>query len=97
MSRLKGLLGTKEFPPEVDALLISPCNAIHTVGMRFAIDLVFLDSHNRVVRVAKNIFPGKLCISESGAKSVLEIAAGHSGYINLGDTITMNTFQEDAS
>ncbi|MBK5211415.1 MAG: DUF192 domain-containing protein [Coriobacteriia bacterium] len=97
ISRLKGLLGMKEFPLGVDALLLSPCNAIHTVGMGFAIDLVFLDSHNKVIRVVKNIFPGKLYVSEPGARSVLEMAAGHSSYINLCDTIITNTFQEDAS
>ena len=90
-SRLRGLLGTKEFPPEVDALILSPCNAIHTVGMGYAIDLVFLDSHDRVIRVAKGIFPGKLCISEPGARSVLEMAAGTSGYIHLCDKVRTNT------
>ena len=42
-----------------EALLIERCGSVHTVGMRFALDLVFLDRGWRVVRVARNVGPGR--------------------------------------
>ncbi len=49
-ARARGLLGGP--PLELDeALLIAPCSSIHTFGMRYPIDVVFLDRNARVVRV----------------------------------------------
>lgn len=47
-SRVKGLLGRDGIK---GALLISPCNGVHTVGMRFAIDVAFLDRSFTVVDI----------------------------------------------
>ena len=44
-ARMKGLLGRTELNPG-EALWIIPCKGIHTIGMRFAIDAVFLDKNN---------------------------------------------------
>ena len=56
-------------------LRILKCNSIHTVGMRFALDLVWLGRNGRVVRVDHGVVPWrmKLCVR---ARSVVETAAG---------------------
>ena len=55
-ARMKGLIGTKRLPPG-EGMLILRCNAIHTFFMSFAIDATFLDRHDRVVKVVRNIRP----------------------------------------
>jgi uncharacterized membrane protein (UPF0127 family) len=74
-ARIKGLLGRGSMPPG-EALLLKPCNGIHTFGMRFAIDAIFLDRENRVVGVTKDIQPNHLTRLYFKAASVLELPAG---------------------
>jgi len=74
--RLRGLLGRPGLGPSA-ALLIERCGAVHTVGMRFALDLVFLDRSWRVVRVVRNVRPGRLMVWGGWrAVRVVEAAAG---------------------
>lgn len=74
--RVRGLLGRNGLGPDA-ALLIERCGAVHTVGMRFALDLVFVDRQWRVTRVARNIRPGRLVVWGGWrAVRVLEIEAG---------------------
>lgn len=74
-SRMRGLLCKDSLPPG-DALLIKPCNGIHTFGMRFAIDVIFLDRKNHVVAVAKDLRPNHLSRLHLRATSVIELPAG---------------------
>ena len=75
-ARLRGLLGCRALGPDA-ALLIERCGAVHTVGMRFAIDLVFLDRAWGVTRVMRNVPPGRLMIGGGWrAVRVLESEAG---------------------
>ncbi len=75
LSRIKGLLGKKAMP-DGEALLIKPCKGIHTFGMQFPIDVVFLDKRNRVVAMAKNVEPNRMTRVFFTAASVLELPAG---------------------
>ncbi|HEX3469288.1 MAG TPA: DUF192 domain-containing protein [Candidatus Elarobacter sp.] len=50
--------------------------AIHTLGMRVALDVVFVDRSGRVLRVETNVRPGRWHVGESGADAVAEFAAG---------------------
>jgi len=73
-SRRRGLLGRDGLAPG-EGLWIKPCEAVHTVGMRFAIDLVYLDRKHRVRKLRSNVAPWRLsaCLS---AHSVIELPAG---------------------
>lgn len=75
LGRTLGLMGRPDFPPG-EGLWLSPCGAIHTCFMRFAIDAVFLDRDERVVRVATHIKPWRCCSGGRGAASVVETRAG---------------------
>ena len=50
--RAKGLLGTKAWPAGL-ALWLKPCKQVHTMGMRYALDVVFLDERLRIVGMHK--------------------------------------------
>src|ERR1039457_4024413 len=72
--RTKGLLGRKSLEPG-EGMWIVPCEAVHTFGMRFPIDLVYLDRKHRVKKVRSNVVPWRLsaCLS---AHSILELPSG---------------------
>jgi len=53
-TRFWGLQFRSELPAET-GLLLNPCNSVHTCFMRFPLNLVFLDSHGRVVRCREAI------------------------------------------
>jgi uncharacterized membrane protein (UPF0127 family) len=73
--RRRGLAGMDPMPGD-HALHILRTNSVHTFGMRFALDLVWLGRGGRVVRIDRDV-PArrlKLCLR---ARSVIETCAGH--------------------
>jgi uncharacterized protein len=72
--RRKGLLG-RGMLAAGEGLWIVPCEAVHTFGMRFPIDLIYLDRNQRVKKVRHEVRPWRVsaCLS---AHSVLELASG---------------------
>ena len=75
LSRLVGLLG-RDGLAEGEALWISPCKGIHTMGMSFPIDAIFLDGDLRVVALRHRVRPWRATRFIKGAVSVLELPAG---------------------
>jgi uncharacterized protein len=73
-SPLSRLLGLALLSPEGagTGLLIPRCRSVHTFGMRFPLDLVFLDAEGRVVELRRAVPPGRF-IRCSGAMAVLEL------------------------
>ena len=73
-TRSKGLLGRKGLAPG-GGMWIVPCESVHTFGMQFPIDLVYLDRKHRVKKVASSVPPWRLsaCLS---AYSIVELPAG---------------------
>ncbi len=74
--RLVGLLNRSHLS-DSEALVLIPCSSIHTVGMRFSIDAVFLDKAGKVVGIKENLKPFRFCIAPKSTKAVLELAAGN--------------------
>jgi hypothetical protein len=68
--RLLGLIGRRSLPAGV-ALEIPHCRSVHTVGMRFALDLVWLDGERRIVRIDHAVPPWRVRSCRQ-ARSVLE-------------------------
>jgi len=75
LTRLKGLLG-KENMQSGECLWIKPCMSIHTLAMKFPIDVIFLNRKRRVIAVVKNIGPNRCTRLYPRAASVLELQAG---------------------
>lgn len=71
--RLVGLLGQRDLSSG-EGLWITPCNSIHTFGMRFDIDVLFLDRDLRIVRTLTTVKPWRMAVAR--ARSVVELAAG---------------------
>jgi uncharacterized membrane protein (UPF0127 family) len=73
-TRRRGLLG-RDGLDDGAALIIAPCQAIHTFGMRFAIDVVFTNKNGLVLKCCPAVKPGRLagCLT---AFAVIELPAG---------------------
>jgi len=76
LARLRGLLGRSGLAAG-EGLLLRPAGSIHTAFMRFAIDAVFLDRADHVVKVAIALRPWRAAACR-GARSVLELPAGEA-------------------
>jgi uncharacterized membrane protein (UPF0127 family) len=66
-------------------LLIPRCSSVHTFGMRFRLDLVFLDGAGRPLRVAASVPPFRV-VSCRGATAVLEVPAEQGARIAAPNT-----------
>ena len=71
-TRLRGLLGTSELVPG-DGLWIRPCRQVHMFGMRYPIDVVFLDERFDVVHTIPALAPWAVSPRIEGATSLLQI------------------------
>ena len=72
--RLRGLAGRRH-PPDGWALLFPRCRSVHTFGMRFPIDVVFLDEAGWPIEIRQGVRPGRVVICRR-ADAVLELQAG---------------------
>jgi len=97
MTRLTGLLGREQMA-EGESLWIVPCRGIHTMGMRFAIDALFLDKEHRVVAMREKMSPWRSTRFVQGAVSVLEVPSGMAGRarVSVGDQIAFVESQEES-
>jgi uncharacterized protein len=76
-ARALGLAGLRDLPVHV-ALLIARCRSVHTIGMRFPLDLVWLDDAGGPIRIDRAVRPGRIRTCRA-ARSVLETRAGAAG------------------
>jgi uncharacterized membrane protein (UPF0127 family) len=85
--RMRGLLGRPELQGR-QGLLIEPCAAVHTIGMRYSLDLVFLDRQLRVKKTVRKLRPWRWAACP-GAHFTLELAPGalDAAALNVGDAL----------
>lgn len=84
-ARMRGLLG-REGLPAGQALLLKPCNAIHTLGMKFSIDVRFYDKEGQLLREVRDVRPGRWWVWGGWkARMVLESTAGDPAFQGLTD------------
>lgn len=93
--RLKGLMFKRTFEDN-SAIVLYPCNSIHTFFMKFSLDVIFLSNDYKVIYLMKNIGPRRISPIVKNAKIVLELP---SGVINktgtkLGDFLNINLFNK---
>jgi uncharacterized membrane protein (UPF0127 family) len=84
--RRRGLLGINELASGA-GIWINPCEAVHTFGMRIALDAVFLDAKLRVKKVSAHLKPGRIAVCLT-ATSVLELGAGAAAATQAGDQLS---------
>ncbi len=78
--RLRGLLGRAEMLPG-SAMVIERCGSVHTLGMKFSLDLIFLDQGWRVVSVKRSVRPG--CPMVFGGVRARRVVESRAGSLNF--------------
>jgi uncharacterized membrane protein (UPF0127 family) len=75
-ARLRGLARLAAIPEDL-GLHLPRCRSVHTFGMRFALDLLWLDARGRLVRLDRGVRPRRVrtCVR---ARSVIEVPAGRA-------------------
>lgn len=81
LERLRGLLGRESLASD-EALLLPGCGSIHTFGMRFSIDVLFLDRYQRVVALHTAV-PSRRMLLSLRAKQTLEMSSGAARMLRL--------------
>jgi len=92
--RKTGLLKHPGLQPG-EGLWIAPCEAVHTVGMKFAIDVVFLDKKRRVIKI-RAAMPRWRIAGSLRAHSVLELPSGAAAaaQTTAGDQLEFEKYEE---
>lgn len=82
-TRLLGLLARPRLKPG-EALYLAPCASVHTVFMRYSIDVAFVDREGRVLKLVKDLRPFRAagCWRAHGA---VEFAAGETARLGIGE------------
>lgn len=85
--RLRGLLGR---PPLQDGegLLLDPCKGVHTFGMGYPLDVVFMDAAGVVIKTAQGLEPGRNAWA-GGARMALELRGGSAGPLGITESIKL--------
>ena len=89
---MKGLIGrSADAFSRGTGLWIVPSNGIHTIGMRYPIDVAYLDSKERVLKIYHRLAPFRLAALLLKARSVLELPAGtlEQTQTEVGDVLEM--------
>ena len=73
--RLRGLLG-RDGLEAGDGLVIVPCNSVHMLGMRFPLDVLYLDRSGTVLRALPDLRPGQFGPVVWSAHTAVELPAG---------------------
>ena len=96
--RLVGLLGTtRRWALPGKGLWIVPSHGVHTIGMLYPLDLIFLDRHHRVVEVEEHVRPFRISKVTFKANSVLELPT-HTVFLSetrVGDQLEISRLVAD--
>jgi hypothetical protein len=88
--RIKGLLGKKVLLPN-QAIILDPCNSVHTFFMRFPIGILFLDKNYKVVRDISRLGPNRITRIYWHSNRVVELPVGKLELTNtqIGDQLQL--------
>ena len=97
LKRMVGLLNRGQFGTG-EGLLLDRCYGIHTFGMRFPIDVLFLDKDLCVIRAVKALPPYRTCVVKKSVY-VLEVPVGalDASRTGEGDQIQIRTANSDTT
>lgn len=80
--RFMGLMYRKSLPDD-HGLLLTPCNEIHTFGMRFDIDTVAISKDGEVLFIGRAVKPHKVRKKVAGCYCILELNAGYADFLGI--------------
>ena len=89
LTRLRGMLA-RPAPRAGEGLLLTPCQSVHMYGMRFPLDVAFLDTDGAVVAAYRSLRPGSRSNWHRNAVHALELPAGtlEGSGTAVGDVLT---------
>ena len=92
LARLRGLLGRFKLRSD-EAVWVVPSCGVHTFGLLFQIDVIYLDSECRVVHLIENLGPLRIAPLRLHSASVLELPAGsiYSSGTQMGDRLLIKS------
>jgi uncharacterized protein len=79
--RMRGLLGHKRLTAD-EAMLLAPCRSVHTFGMSFPIDVLFIDRQWHVVAIHRCVPPARMLFCLNATRT-LEMAAGVADVLSI--------------
>ncbi|MQA28850.1 MAG: DUF192 domain-containing protein [Luteitalea sp.] len=87
VTRNKGLLGRRSLEPG-SAMVLAPCNSVHTFFMKFPIDIVFVSRDGRVLKIRPRCGAWRLAFG-AGAFAVIELPSGaaEASGVGVGDRL----------
>lgn len=91
--RMRGLL----FRPKLtsmQALWIEPCPSVHTFGMRYSIDVIFLDKNGNVLKVVDDLPPMRMAMCKD-AIATIELLAGDARKLQIQTGMKLNWQQKE--
>ena len=94
-SRLRGLLGRRPLAGDAaEALWLSPCSSVHTFGMGYPLDLLFLGRQGEVLGWREGVKPWRAC-AQRGAHATVELRAGSLSRIGpvMGEVLHLQTIE----
>ncbi len=74
-ARMRGFVG-RPAPATGEGILLSPCRAVHLIGVSYPLDVIFVDRHGKVVALYRGLEPGRRTSYHLGAEYALEVPAG---------------------
>jgi len=85
LERMRGLLFASPLLPDA-AMMITPCNSVHSYFMRYAIDVLYVDKQHQVCHIVSGMKPWRTSIFFP-ASYVVELVAGEINKygIRIGD------------
>jgi uncharacterized protein len=95
LARLKGLIGRTRLKFD-DGVWVVPSQGIHTLGVLFPLDLMYLDSNNRVLHLIEHFPPFRVAPLRAHAASVLELPTHtiYSSQTQMGDQLLICAAEE---
>lgn len=73
--RMRGFIG-RAAPRAGEGMLLSPCRAVHMLGLPYPLDIVFLDREGIVVALYPSLRPARFTSFHRNAEYALELPAG---------------------
>jgi uncharacterized protein len=94
-ARLRGLLGKLKLRND-EGIWVVPSSGIHTFGLLFPIDVIYLDERNRVIHLVEHLGPLRISAVRRGCSSVLELPPRtiHSSNTRVGDDLLICSPEE---
>ena len=86
--RTVGFLSRDAIEPD-EGLWFDRCSAVHTIGMRSALDLIFLDKSGCVISVLRAAKPNQAWLSAPGAATIVELGPSSSARAEIGERLTL--------